>query len=70
MPEYSIKYCKEQTVCRQAGRSLKKDDRKLIGLLAFSVAVGMLIMLFLRSELVGIFIIALLVFIGYNCYCC
>lgn len=43
--------------------------KKLIGLLAFAVALGMLIMLFLHSEIVGIIIIALLLFIGYNCYC-
>lgn len=44
--------------------------KKLIGLLAIAVALGMLIMIFLHSEIVGIIIIALLVFIGYNCYCC
>lgn len=45
------------------------DIKKIIGLLAIAVALGMLIMIFLRSEIVGIIIIALLVFIGYNCYC-
>lgn len=43
------------------------DRKKLVGLLAFFVAVGMLIMLFLRNDFVGIIIIALLLFIGYNC---
>lgn len=46
------------------------DIKKIIGLLAFAAALGMLIMLFLHSEIVGIIIIVLLVFIGYNCYCC
>lgn len=45
------------------------DIKKLIGLLAIAVALGMLIMLFIHSELVGIIIIGLLAFIGYNCYC-
>lgn len=46
------------------------DIKKLIGMLAFAVAIGMLIMLLLHNALVGIIIIALLVFIGYVCYCC
>ncbi|HKM34963.1 MAG TPA: hypothetical protein VJY54_09510 [Lachnospiraceae bacterium] len=44
------------------------DRKKLVGLLAFFVALGMLIMLFLHNDFVGIIIIALLIFIGYNCY--
>lgn len=44
------------------------DRKKLMGLLAIFVAVGMLIMLFLHNDFVGIIIIALLLFIGYNCY--
>lgn len=50
----------------------KKDmnKRKLIGLMAMFIALGMLIMLFLRNDLVGIIIIALLLFVGYNCYDC
>ncbi|MCH5269920.1 MAG: hypothetical protein J1E83_04145 [Lachnospiraceae bacterium] len=46
------------------------DRRKIIGLLAFFVAIGMLIMLFLHNDFVGIILIALLLFIGYNCYSC
>ncbi len=46
------------------------DKRKLIGLLAFFVAIGMLIMLFLHNDFVGIVLIAMLLFIGYNCYSC
>ena len=50
----------------------KKDmnKRKLIGLMAMFIALGMLIMLFLRNDLVGIIIIALLLFVGYNCNDC
>ena len=50
----------------------KKDmnKRKLIGLMAMFIALGMLIMLLLRNDLVGIIIIALLLFVGYNCYDC
>ena len=44
--------------------------RKLMGLLAFAMALGMLLMLFLHSELVGILIIALLIFVGYSCLFC
>lgn len=43
--------------------------KKLVGLLAIFVAVGMLIMLFLHNDFVGIIMIALLIFIGYNCIC-
>mgnify|MGYP000863218006 CR=1 FL=1 len=46
----------------------RMDRMKIIGLLAFFVAIGMLIMLFLHNDFVGIIIIALLLFIGYNCY--
>ena len=46
------------------------DKRKLIGLLAFFVAIGMLIMLFLHNDFVGIVLITMLLFIGYNCYSC
>ena len=45
------------------------ERKKLVGLLAIFVAVGMLIMLFLRNDFVGIVMIALLLFIGYNCIC-
>ncbi len=48
----------------------RMDRKKLMGLLAFFVAIGMLIMLFLHNDFVGIIIIALLLFIGYNCYDC
>lgn len=42
---------------------------KLIGLAAFFVALGMLIMLFLTSRLMGLLLIALLLLLGYCCLC-
>lgn len=45
--------------------------RKLIGFIAFWIAVGMLLMLFLTHHyLTGLIIIALLLLIGYNFYYC
>ena len=43
--------------------------KKIIGLIAFFIAIGMLIMLITYNRLVGLIIIALLLFIGYNCLC-
>lgn len=43
--------------------------KKIIGLIAFLIAVGMLIMLIIHNRLVGLIVIALLLFLGYNCFC-
>ena len=43
--------------------------KKIVGLIAFFIAIGMLIMLITHNRLVGLIIIALLLFIGYNCLC-
>lgn len=43
--------------------------KKMIGFGAFFIAIGMLIMLITRNRLVGLVIIALLLFVGYNCFC-
>lgn len=43
--------------------------KKLIGLVAFLIATGMMIMLITHNRLVGLIIIALLLFLGYNCFC-
>lgn len=43
--------------------------KKLIGLVAFLVALGMLIMLVTHNRLIGLIIIALLLLVGYNCIC-
>ena len=44
--------------------------KKMIGFIAFLIAVGMLLMLFFTSRLVGLAICALLLLIGYNFYYC
>lgn len=43
--------------------------KKIIGLVAFLLAIGMIIMLIAHNRLVGLIIIALLLFLGYNCFC-
>ncbi len=43
--------------------------KKLIGLVAFLIAIGMLLMLITHNRLAGILIIALLLFVGYHCMC-
>ena len=43
--------------------------KKLIGLVAFLIAIGMLLILINHNRLVGLVIIALLLFVGYNCFC-
>lgn len=44
--------------------------RRLIGFTLFWIAVGMLLMLFLHSKLLGLIIIFLLLIIGYNLFSC
>ena len=45
--------------------------KKLIGFIAFWIAVGMLLMLlFFTSRFIGLIICALLLLIGYNFYYC
>ncbi len=43
--------------------------KKIIGFVAFFIAIGMLIMLIAHNRLVGLIIIALLLFVGYHCIC-
>lgn len=42
---------------------------KIIGIIAFFIAVGMLLMIIVENKLIGLIIIALLLFIGYFCTC-
>ena len=42
---------------------------RLIRLTASFIALGMLIMLFMTSRLMGLFLIALLLLLGYCCLC-
>lgn len=44
--------------------------RRLIGFTLFWIAVGMLLMLFLHSKLLGLIIIFLLLILGYNLFSC
>lgn len=43
--------------------------RKYFGLVVFLIALGMLLMLLVHNRFVGLMIIALLLFAGYNCFC-
>lgn len=43
--------------------------KKMIGCIAFLIAIGMLIMLITHNRLIGLIIIALLLFVGYICVC-
>lgn len=43
--------------------------KKIIGVIAFLLALGMLLMLITHNRLVGLIIIALLLLIGYHCFC-
>lgn len=43
--------------------------KKIVGFVALFIAIGMLIMLITHNRLVGVIIIALLLFVGYNCFC-
>lgn len=43
--------------------------KKMIGFVAFFIAIGMLIMLVTHNRLIGLIIIALLLFVGYHCFC-
>ena len=55
---------------RQGGETVPKGImRKIVGLIAFFIAVGMFIMLVIHNRLIGLIIIALLLFVGYNCFC-
>jgi 4-hydroxybenzoate polyprenyltransferase len=43
--------------------------RRIIGLVIFFVAIGMLIMLLIHNRFVGLLVISLLLFIGYHFFC-
>ncbi len=43
--------------------------KKLIGAVSFLIAAGMFLMLIIHNRLVGLIIIALLLFLGYNLSC-
>lgn len=43
--------------------------KRTIGFVAFLVAFGMLLMILTHNRLIGLIIIALLIFVGYHCFC-
>ena len=47
-----------------------RNAQRIIGFIAFWIAVGMLLMFFLVNRFVALIIIALLLLIGYNFYFC
>ncbi|MDR2889474.1 MAG: hypothetical protein LBV33_06520 [Lachnospiraceae bacterium] len=44
--------------------------QRMIGFIAFWIAVGMVLMFFMTNRLIALIIIALLLLIGYNFYYC
>ncbi|MCI8323006.1 MAG: hypothetical protein HFI54_05050 [Lachnospiraceae bacterium] len=44
--------------------------KKMIGFVAFCVAAGMIIMLFLMNRFLGLLLIILFLLIGYSFFCC
>lgn len=44
--------------------------KRILGFIFFWVAVGMVIMLFLDSLVIELLIIAVLLLLGYNLFCC
>ncbi len=44
--------------------------KKLVGLAALLIALGMFLMLITNNRLIGLVMVALLLFIGYNCLYC
>ncbi len=44
--------------------------RRLIGFVLFWIAIGMALMMFLHSQLLGLIIIFLLLLLGYNMFSC
>ncbi len=43
--------------------------KKIAGIVSVLIAIGMLLMIITNNRLVGLIIVALLLFVGYNCFC-
>ncbi len=43
--------------------------KKIAGIVSILIAIGMLLMIITNNRLVGLIIVALLLFVGYNCFC-
>lgn len=44
--------------------------KRVIGFALFSIALGMLIMLFLPHKIVGVVLLIICMLVGYNLFCC
>ncbi|MBR6665023.1 MAG: hypothetical protein IKL22_04805 [Lachnospiraceae bacterium] len=49
---------------------MRNSIKQLIGMIAFFVAIGMLLMLFISSKIGAVILIALLLILGYWCLIC
>ncbi len=52
------------------GEFMNNSMRHMIGMIAFFVAIGMLLMLFISSKVGAVILIALLLILGYWCLNC
>lgn len=52
---------------RQTGSGVM-NVKKIIGLVAFFIAVGMLLMVIVNNRFIGLIMIALFLFVGYFCF--
>lgn len=49
--------------------SVCNSVKKMVGLASLLIALGMFLMLITNNRLIGLIMVALLLFIGYNCLC-
>jgi len=49
---------------------MRNSLKQLIGLIAFFVAIGMLLMLFISSKIGAVILIAILLIVGFCCLMC
>ena len=59
-------------MCRQGSVTGSGDIimnvKKIIGLVAFFIAVGMLLMVIVNNRFIGLIMVALFLFVGYFCF--
>ena len=46
----------------------KMDMKKVVGLVSFFIAIGMLLMVVINNRFIGLIMMALLLFVGYYCF--
>lgn len=44
------------------------DIKKIVGLISFFIAIGMLLMVVVNNRFIGLIMMALLLFVGYYCF--